>query len=106
MEIDCITIDAFVEIWIYFNRLINRETYTYLRLTVKRRHERDIQQSGVVHELVSLSPFKWIVTDFISLFHNYTLRHHTRFTNQWIGNVTHYSQIIFNVMAISLYIYI
>lgn len=56
MEIDCITIDAFVEIWIYFNRLINRETYTYLRLTVKRRHERDIQQSGVVHELVSLSP--------------------------------------------------
>lgn len=52
MEIDCITIDAFVEIWIYFNRLINRETYTDLRLTVKRRHERDIQQSGVVHELV------------------------------------------------------
>lgn len=48
MDIDCITIDAFVEIWIYFNRLINRETYTYLRLTVKRRHERDIQQSGVV----------------------------------------------------------
>lgn len=48
MEIDGITIDAFVEIWIYFNRLINRETYTDLRHTVKRRHERDIQQSGVV----------------------------------------------------------
>lgn len=63
MEIDGITIDAFVEIWIYFNRLINRETYTYLRLTVKRRHERDIQQSGVV----------WISLPYSSLFSSTSL---------------------------------
>lgn len=63
MEIDGITIDAFVEIWIYFNRLINRETYTDLRLTVKRRHERDIQQSGVV----------WISLPYSSLFFSTSL---------------------------------
>lgn len=63
MEIDGITIDAFVEIWIYFNRLINRETYTDLRLTVKRRHERDIQQSEVV----------WISLPYSSLFFSTSL---------------------------------
>lgn len=42
MEIDGIIIDVFVEIWIYFNRFINREIYIYLWFIVKCCYERDI----------------------------------------------------------------